>query len=230
MRGRMAWGMWFLAGACGGGEQPAPAPPPTEAPDQPAPAAPAERPDLLMRGIVRLQPPMFRSCDGNVVAELIDSTAGRLVPTFSILQATEQDGLYVLARGAFGERREVVLRELQLATRPAEREGCEQPDPEYVIMARGLGPAWHVRVLASGIEYSQEGEAASLTFPAVAPQDSAGRTIYQTTSAAPDSHTLRLSLLIEGCAQGDAIYGSMQAEVTVDGTTLQGCAWRGVLK
>lgn len=231
MRSRAVAGLAVLVTACGGGERPAPAAPPVEQQPLPAPPPPAAVPsEVLMRGTVRLQPPMFRSCDGSVFAELVDSTGTGLTPAFSVTRATEQDGLYVLARGAFGDRRQVILRSVEYAGRPDDPDGCNDPEPSYLTTARGEDPAWQVRVLTTGVEVTLEGQPGPLSLPPASARDSAGGTVYEAASAAPEQHSLRLIVTPGGCAQNNRIYGALQATVSVDGRDLTGCAWRGAIK
>jgi uncharacterized membrane protein len=217
--------------ACGGGERPTPAASPQEeAPAAaPAPQVPARAPDLFLRGTVRLEPvPMFRSCDVEIHAAFHDSTAIGIIPTYRILAATEEEGLYVLARGNLSPQGEPILREVEFAALPSATDGCEQPTPNYILLARGIDPAWRVTVADAGIEFT-ETESTSFQLPPVSPRESGSQTVYETSSVAGDPHTLTLTLQRTACHEGNRTYSGMRADVVIDGRSLTGCAWRGAL-
>lgn len=221
----------LIVASCGGGEQPTPdATPQGAPPEAPAVQAPARAPEVFLRGVVRLEPvPMFRSCDLEVNAGFHDSTASggsQVVPTFRILGAKDEDGLYLLARGGYSPQREVIVREIEFASLPSQTDGCEQPAPSYTVMARGLDPAWRVTVTDVGIEFIEAG-GASLQFSPAVPRDSAAGTVYDASSIAGETHSLRLSLQRTACNEGNHAYAAMRAEAVVDGRSLAGCAWYG---
>jgi uncharacterized membrane protein len=164
-----------------------------------------------------------------VNAGFVDSTRSGIVPTFQFLGATEENGLYLVARGSLSARGEAILREIEFAAVPSETDGCEQVAPSYVVLARGVNPSWRITVTESGLEFVQADEPTRIEFPPVSPSDSGRAVVYQTTAVGAETHTLRLSLQRTGCHEGNHIYAAMRAEVGIDGRVLTGCAWRGKL-
>ena len=218
---RQAGLLLSLALAGCGGERPAPPPanPPAPAPEPAAPG-PAVRPDLMLRGIVRLQPTLtFRACDGQLLATVLDSTGERLVPAHQVIRPGDE-GIYVEASGYETENREVVLRSLEYAARPGPGLGCDQPPSGVLLKAFGRRPDWRLNISAAGAELTQSGQPA-LSFPPPALDDSAGHLRYRS-----DRFHLRLTAM--PCTEDSTgTFGSMQAVVTVEGRVLRGCAARG---
>ena len=213
----------LLALAGCGAERPAPPPvnpPPSEA-QPPAPSA-AARPDLMLRGIVRLSPTLtFRACDGQLLATVLDSTGERLIPAYQVIRPGDE-GMYVEAAGHETENREVVLRSLEYAARPGAGLGCEQPPSGGLLRAFGRRPDWRLSITATGVELTQAGQP-DLAFPAAALDDSAGHLRYR-------SDRFHLLLTAIPCIEDSTgTFGSMQAVVTVEGKVLRGCASRGVV-
>ena len=221
MTNRQAGPMVLLALAGCGNERPAPPPvnPPAPAPEPAAPA-PAARPDVMLRGIVRLAPTLtFRACDGQLLATVLDSTGERLVPAHQVIRPGEE-GIYVEASGHETENREVVLRSLEYAARPGPGLGCEQPPSDALLKAFGRRPDWRLRITTAGAELTQTGQPA-LTFSPPLLDDSAGHLRYR-------SDRFHLLLTAIPCTEDSTgTFGSMQAVVTTDGKVLRGCASRG---
>ena len=211
-----------LAGC--GGERPAPPPvnPPPPAPE-PAASAPTARPDLMLRGIVRLSPTLtFRACDGQLLATVLDSTGERLIPAYQVIRPGDE-GMYVEAAGYKTENREVVLRTLEYAARPGPGLGCEQPPSSALLRAFGRRPDWRLGITATGVELILSGQPA-LTFPTPTLDDSAGRLRYR-------SDRFHLLLTALPCTEDSTgTFGSMQAVVTVEGRVLRGCAAHGQVR
>jgi uncharacterized membrane protein len=184
----------------------------------------------MLRGTVRMEPsPMFRSCDLAVNAAFLDSTRSRVLPTYQFLGATEENGLYLVARGALSPRGEAILREIEFAAVPSETDGCEQVAPSYVVLARGVNPSWRVTVTESSMEFAQSDEPSRIEFPAGSPIDSAQAVVYRSTAIGVETHNLQLTLRRTGCHEGNHIYTAIRAELRLDGRVLTGCAWRGRL-
>jgi len=213
--------------ACGA-EKPAPAVPEQAAPPPAAPVA-GPLPQAMVRGIVRLTPTLsFRSCEGQSLMTLVDNSGGRLISNYRLMQADESDGMYVLGRAATSPSNELLLGEIEYAGLPGGTEGCQQPLPDYVISARGEDPAWRLTIGNGGIVFVREADQTSMNFPAVTPDDSAGRVRYQSTTGGDQSFHLLLDR--NGCAGRRAgMYASMTADLIIGGQTLRGCAWRGRL-
>ena len=118
----------LMAAGCGSDNPPPPAVPVQQPAAAPAPARPA--PSSLVRGIVKLNPtPSFQSCGGTLM-NVVDSTGDRLVSTFRFMHATEDEGMYVLARGETTGQGQMVLHAMEFAGRPGGTESCEQPAPD----------------------------------------------------------------------------------------------------
>ena len=214
----------LLALAGCGGERPAPPPvnPPPSAGEPPAPEA-AARPDLMLRGIVRLSPTLtFRACEGQLLATVLDRTGERLIPAYQVIRPGDE-GMYVEAAGHETENREVVLRSLEYAARPGPGLGCEQPPSGALLRAFGRRPDWQLRITATAAELTQAGQPA-LAFPAPALDDSAGHLRYR-------SDRFHLLLTAIPCTEDSTgTFGSMQAVVTVEGRVLRGCAAHGQVR
>jgi uncharacterized membrane protein len=184
----------------------------------------------MLRGTVRLEPvPRFRSCDLGVHTEFLDSTRARVVPTYQLLGASEEQGLYLVARGAISPRGEVTVREIEFAGVPSDVDGCEQVPPSYIVRARGVNPTWTVTVTESAVEFVQAEEPSRIEFPPAAPVDSGQGVVYRTAAGGAGTSSLQLSLQRTGCHEGNHTFAAMRAEVQIDGRVLSGCAWRGKL-
>jgi putative lipoprotein len=215
-----------LVAACGGDSPPPQPLPPPPAPSQAPSAAVTAPPDVMLRGIVRAGASLtFRPCDGSLLMIALDSTSGGVRPIYRLMNATDEAGMYVLVRGRQSAGGDVAtLREIAFASRPGPGASCEEPAPDYLVMLRGTNPAWQVTIRDQAIEFSQS-DSIRIEFPAVAPEDTAGLTRYQTTQGA---HSLRLFLTRAECSEGSSgNYMKMRADVVIDGRPLQGCAWPG---
>jgi uncharacterized membrane protein len=216
----------LVVAACGG-ERPMPPPPPEAAAQAvPAPAQAAAVPETLLRGIVRLGPsPMFRSCEGEPLTPVADSTSEHLVTAYHSVRATEDEGMYIEVRGYLAGGL-AVLKEIERAMPPS-LANCDQPPPDYQLRAFGLDPAWTVTVSNAAIDVS-EGDSVRIGFPAVTPDDSAGFQRYQTATDAGGPHSLHLLVQRRACSLGrTGAYAAIQALVVLDGRVLSGCAGRG---
>ena len=221
---RVAMSLGALALVSCGRERPAASPvnlpPPARAPAAaPAPA----RPDLMLRGIVRLSPTLtFRACDGQLLATVLDSTGERLIPAYQVIRPGDE-GMYVEAAGRETANREVVLRSLEYAARPGPGLGCERPASAELLRAFGRRPDWRLSITPTGVELTQAGQPA-LAFPAPALDDSAGHLRYR-------SERFHLLLTARPCTEDSTgTFGSLQAVVTVEGRVLRGCAAHGQVR
>lgn len=224
----------LIAAACGGADQPAPAaappaPPATEpaAAPPPAPAAPGS----VVRGIAIFSPTMtFRPCFGPITS-LLDSTANRLRAMIGLVGSSEQQGVFVIGVGETSSRNEMILREVNYAVRPAPGEGCERPEQQYTIGVRGVDSTWQVIIAPGRIEYRDAAGSQSIRFPAASPVEAGGIATYNSTAEFGEPHTLRIVLTPASCRETrSGAWSPFQASVTLDGKTVQGCAWRGVLR
>lgn len=218
-----------VAAACGGGDRNPPAPAlPAPAPAAPAPAAPRGLPDALLRGTVYLEPNLtFRSCDTRTIVTAFDSTGGRLVSTYRLMQASNEQGMFLLARGATTGNGGAILREVEYASLPSDTEGCDQPPLSGEIAARGVRPDWRLAISGSGIEFSRTNDPSNIAFPPMTPSGTGGAIRYEVSGGSGAPHTLRLDLSKAACNIGTKFtYAAMQASLVIDGTSLRGCAWR----
>ena len=222
----------LAATACGGDRTPPPAQDtaaPAPAPVVQAPATPQALPDALFRGTAHLEPSLtFRSCETRTIVSSLDSTGGRLVSTYRLMQASNEAGMFVVARGATAGNGAVILREIEFATLPSAGEGCDQPPAGGDIAARGVNPDWRLDISGSGIRFTRStAPAATVSFPAATPSGSGGSIRYEIAAAPDVPHTLQLDLTKAACNIGTKFtYAAMQASLVIDGTTLRGCAWR----
>lgn len=225
----------LIAAACGGGDRPVPAaappaPPPASAvAAEPAGAASVER---VVYGLAVFTPSLsFRPCGGGAIVSLVDSTSDRLRPAIGLGGSTEEQGLFVIGVGATSPRRELILREVDYAVRPAPGEGCERPAPDYAIGIRGLDSAWQVLIRPRGIEHWNVAGTEAVRFPAAAPATSAGQTVYRSTTDLGVVRTIEVVLTEASCREAKSgAWSPWKATVTVDGKSLPGCGWRGLLR
>jgi uncharacterized membrane protein len=222
----------LLAAACGGDKAP-PVVPPAEPPAAaPAPPGAPVAPEMLARGTVVLgQTVTFRSCDGPPIMTVLDSTSNRLRGTYGLLSATEEQGMFIMARGSVSPRRELILRELEFAVLPTPGQGCDQPSPDYSIAIHGVDSAWSVVIKDQAILFQNSPSAQPISFPATAPADSAGSPTYRSTTEPDRAHTLHIVLAPASCREArTGAYSPMRATVVMDTSRLSGCAWRGRLR
>lgn len=222
----------MLLAACGSDRSAPVVTPGTPPPIPRVAAAPAPRPEVMVRGTVFASGEVtFRACNQVAPVAALDSTGGRLLPTYRFLRPPDEEGLYVLARAVESSRGEIILREIEFARRPVPGENCDEPAPDYLLRARGINPNWRVTITASGIEFVQDSEPRILIFPPVAPDDSGGVLRYRATAQTDRAHALHLLLVTTTCSEGNnGVYAAMQAFLTLDGRALPGCAWRGRLR
>ena len=184
----------------------------------------------MLRGIVRSRSGdslSFRACEGSLLMLALDSTGTGVRPMYRLMNASELDGMYLLARGNQSRDGNVVtFREVQFASRPGAGASCDDPAPDYLAMARGINPVWRVLIREQGVEVSL-GDSVRMEFPATAREDSADAIRYQ---VAAGDHSLHLLLNKAECSEGGSgNYMVMRAVVLVDGRPLQGCGWMGRL-
>ena len=195
----------------------------------PAPAGTPSASEMMVRGTVVLGQAMtFRSCDGPPILTVLDSTDNRLRGTYGLVNATDDQGMFILARGATSPRGELILRELEYAARPAPGEGCDQPSPDYAFAVRGADSAWSVVITDQAILFRSSPAGERIEFPAVARGDSAGSTTYRTATQPDRAHTLEIQMTAASCREAKtAAYSRLRATVVIDTSRLSGCAWRG---
>jgi uncharacterized membrane protein len=221
--------MVLIAAACGGGDRPAPAPaPPAPPADAAAPAPAPVAPGSVVRGIAIFAPTMtFRPCFGPIVS-LLDSSSNRLRPLIGLVGSSEEQGVFVIGTGETSARNEMILREVDYVVRPAPGEGCERPEQEYSVGVRGVDSTWQVTIAPGGIEYRDATGSQTIRFPAASPAEAGGTSTYNSTTEFGASHTLRIVLTPGSCRETrSGAWSPFQASVTLDGKTVQGCAWRG---
>ena len=220
----------LIAAGCGSGDRPAPAaaPPAPQPSDAGAPSPAPGTPGAVVRGVAIFSPTMtFRPCFGPIVS-LLDSTSNRLRGLIGLVGSSEAQGVFVIGTGETTPRNEMILREVDYAVRPAPGEGCERPEQEYRIGVRGVDSTWQVTIGPAAIEYRDAAGSERIRFPATAPAETGATSTYTSTTDFGASHTIRIVLTPGSCRDtGSGAWSPFQAAVTVDGTTLQGCAWRG---
>jgi uncharacterized membrane protein len=221
--------MLFTAAACTRDQPPADPPLPPATPPA-APAAAAVGPSTVVSGVVVFEPQMvFRACDGSPIVTLLDSTSNRLRPLVGLSGSTDEQGLFVIAQGGTAPTRELVLREIHYAVRPAAGLGCDLGAPEYSVAIGGIDTTWRVTVTPQAIEYQEAGGSPATRFGAATGTDSAGVTVYSTSDQTA-GRSLRITLTPGSCRDPRTMaYTPYAASVTVDGKTLRGCAWKGRL-
>ena len=225
--------MALVAAACGSGERPAPAAaPPAPAPvDAAAPAPAPGAPASVVRGIAIFSPTMsFRPCIG-AIASLVDSTGNRLRPMIGLVGSSEERGVFIIGLGTTSARNELILRGVDYVIRPAPGEGCERPEQAYTIGVRGVDSAWQVTIAPGAIEYRNAAGSESIRFPGASPAEASGFSTYTSATEFGDPRSIQIVLTPGSCreAKGGA-WSPFQASVTLDGKTVRGCAWRGLMR
>ena len=221
-------GVVLMMAACGGGDRPAPAPAPPAPPPIDASAPVAAAPLSVVRGIVIFDPTLtFRPCNGPIVS-LLDSTSNRLRPLIGLVGSSEQQGVFVIGTGETSPRNEMILRDVDHVVRPGPGEGCERPEQEYSVGVRGVDSTWQVMIAPGAIEYRDAAGSETIGFPAATPSEAGGSSTYNSTTEFGPSHTIRIVLTAGSCRETrTGAWSPFQAAVTIDGRTVQGCAWRG---
>jgi uncharacterized membrane protein len=220
------------------------APPPMRT-DEPAPipsatipeATPSEPPAesslALKRGTLSLEAERatFQPCGEPASLWVIDESDGSWREAFSNEPKPLQ--LYVEANG---ERAQVpaevqeaksfpgafILEQVLYATTPAEAQGCAEPAPSYIVMARGNEPFWSVEVGSEKLVWRQPDAPKEVMFDTVQSEDAEGTVGYTGKSA---DHTLELFIDAQPCR--DSMSGAFFAytsRATFNGKQLKGCA------
>lgn len=101
------------------------------------------------------------------------------------------------------------------------------PDALGEFRLAGHEPFWSVRVAATGLTYTTPDYQPGIAFPSVAPEVSGKTLRWVAITAAPESHTLDVTLEEMPCE--DSMVEKMwthSAKVIFDGTRLTGCGER----
>lgn len=234
-----------MAGCSRAPEPVAPAPPEASSSDPPAvvsqeaPAvaeAPTESALSIKRGILTLSPDhgVFRPCGEQGDLLLVDQTDGVLARTF----AAEKDGngadqplkLYI---EAYGERvtdqpapagfaGTFLLEEALYAAPDGQTRGCDAPDKDYIVAARGNEPFWSVEITDAALLWRQPEEPKEISIAAPNTQNSEGAVSY---AANNDAHKIAVLIEAQGCQDDmSGEYFAYSARATLDGKQYVGCA------
>jgi uncharacterized membrane protein len=228
--------------ACSKQESPAPASAPVSDP-APIPAAtapvgppvepPAESSLALKRGMLSLatERATFQPCGEQTPLWVLDQTDGVLRETF----ANEPKPLELYVE-AHGERTPVpteieaaraypgafILEEVLYATPPGESQGCKQPAPTYIVIARGNEPFWSIEVVEGKLIWRQPEAPQELVIEALQAEDAEGTVGY---SGSAQGHALELFVEAQPCRDSmSGAYFAYSARATFDGKALKGCA------
>jgi uncharacterized membrane protein len=231
-------GLGILLGACSGPEPPATAVPaeialPSAPADSHAPAVPAESSLALKRGTLSMtvERATFQPCGTSGQLWVIDQTDGVLQKAFA-----GEKKPFDLYLEAYGERTTIpadavgagehagafILEEVLYAAPHGEVRGCAEPEPNYVVAARGNEPFWAVEIADDKLTWRQPGTPQELVFDAVQSEDAEGTVGY---SGAIDGHTIEVFFAAEPCRDSmSGAYFAYSARATFDGKQLTGCA------
>jgi uncharacterized membrane protein len=163
----------------------------------------------------------------------VDQSDGTLQETFADEMEKGPAMLYV---EAYGERAPVsddveearayagtfVLEEVLYAGVQGQVRGCDDPAPNYIVMARGTEPLWAVEVDDAGIVWRQASEPKEIALGAPQTQDAEGTVRYH---AGSNGH--ELELLVDAQVCRDAMSGEFfaySARAVLDGKEFNGCA------
>lgn len=176
----------------------------------------------------------FTACDDKTPLWLIDESDGALTR----LLTEAATSAYV---EAYGERAPVpedvpaardqagvfILEQLLYAGIVGETGGCERPEPDYVVSARGNEPFWSVRVTADAAIWRQPQEPQEIQLGHLESQDAEGTVNYRASAA---DHKLELYIDAQSCS--DSMSGeffAFAARGALDGKPFKGCARVGTL-
>lgn len=212
--------------------RPQPQPRQQSTPVPPPDGPPSTAPDTVHRGLLTwtADAHVIETC-GDQAAFWVADRGGELAKTAAALNGGRREPVFVEVLGALGPPPATgpgadYARQLNVhAVRRAAREGAAcQEDLAFERRALGQEPSWSVRVAARGITVERPGVAA-LAFPHVAPRTAGSASVYAVESG---GHALTLRVVEGRCT--DTMSGAvfpLTAEASLDGTTLQGCAYDG---
>lgn len=191
----------------------------------------------IKRGLVTVHGDhaLFTSCGDKTPLWLIDESDGALARLIT-------DGATSAYVEAYGERAPApediipaardqagvfILEQLLYAGGVGETGGCEQPEPDYVVSARGNEPFWSVQVTADAAIWRQPQDPQEIQLGHLESQDAEGTVSYRASSA---QHKLELYIDAQSCS--DSMSGeffAFAARGTLDGKPFKGCARVGTL-
>jgi uncharacterized membrane protein len=196
------------------------------------PPAPAESSLALKRGTLSMtvERATFQPCGTSGQLWVIDQTDGVLRQVFA--DEKKPFALYLEAYGerttlpagaaAKGESGAFILEEVLYAAPLGEVRGCAEPEPNYVVAARGNEPFWAVEIAEDKLTWRQPDEPRELVFDAVQSEDAEGTVGY---SGTVDGHTIEVFFAAEPCRDSmSGAYFAYSARATFDGQELTGCA------
>lgn len=241
-------GMLFSAGivtfsGCSRSPEPA-APAPANAPTVAAQTTPESEPPAesglaIKRGVVVLAADhsTFTPCEEKNELWLVDQTDGTLSRTFAGENAEAPNEPLKLYIEAYGERAPVsdedgagardypgtfILEEALYAAPEGQTRGCEVPQQDYVVAARGSEPFWSIEVTESALVWRQPEEPKEISLATPQTQDAEGAVSY---SAAGNGHQMELMIEAQPCRDAmSGEYFAYAARAKLDGKQFTGCA------
>lgn len=194
---------------------------------------PAESSLALKRGklLLSTEQALFQPCGSETPLWVVDQSAGVLREIFA--DPAKPLELYIEAHG---ERTSVppdiaaagayagafILEEVLYASAAGEGQGCEQPAPAYVVLARGNEPFWSIEIGDGKLIWRQPEAPQEVVIDALQTQDAEGAVGY---SGAAEGHSIELVVEAETCTDSmSGAYFAYGARATFDGKPLKGCA------
>lgn len=188
----------------------------------------------IKRGIMTLaeERTTFKSCDGTVELWVADQSPGQ---STQMLMQDAQSAPVAFYAEAYGERAPpaadpdargyegvFVLEELLYAAPPAEVRGCEAPDADYIVSARGNEPFWGVEVTEQHIVWRQPEAPKEIELGPVQTQNAEGAVRYHASDAGRE---LELRVHAQPCRDSmSGAFFAYTAKAILDGKEFSGCA------
>lgn len=187
----------------------------------------------LKRGLIKVEGQLrtFKPCDGTEDLWVIDQSDGSFQTVVTIAEADE--AIYAETRGepspipdnepmASRFSGAYVMEQVVYAGAPAPGRGCEAPEPNYIVRARGNeAPVWAVEVTEAKMEWLQDkGEAITIDLPKE--DDTEGAVSYEGRN---DQHTLQVIIESQTCRDPTTEeFFAYSARAVLDGKEFRGCA------
>jgi uncharacterized membrane protein len=232
-------GISLVLAACSH-KEPAPAqrpalsegPPVSELSSGPVEESPTDSSLSIKRGIVTSADDhaLFQACDDKTQLWLIDEADGTVT---QMLTEGDQSAFYI---EAYGERGAVpdtppaakaqagafVIEQLLYAGVVGEGRGCDQPAPDFLVLARGNEPFWSVKVTDNNMIWRQPDAPQESVFDELQSEDAEGSVTYRASAA---GRTLELAVDAQSCRDSmSGEYFAFTARALLDEKEFTGCA------
>jgi len=224
-------------------EKTVPAPEPTPAPApafEPAPPVTPTIDGAVLRGHLSIgtgiETRSFKLCGAEQSLWVEDRTDGDLWDLYRQLSGYPNRPLYMAVRGevtdsppgGFGANYEQQILIREVRNTATESAGCFEDLTRFAFRALGNEPFWQVEISKRGFAFSEMSREGRVLFPYAPPSFADNQIIYRSQTGGIGGTALLVKLRDRPCVDtmADARF-SYQAEVEIEGKTLQGCALEG---